>query len=61
MEIAQTIFYFCVILISLIVFAMKVTGPNTFITFIAIAFCRLVPLFCILYAGVQIFKHFGII
>jgi len=55
------IYHFAVIVIALVIFFLKVRGPNNIFTIFCQIMGKLVPIFCILYAGVQIFKYFGII
>lgn len=61
METANLLFHFSVMLISLMVFFLKITAPNAFLELILKAIGKLIPLFCLLFAGVQIFKHFGLL
>lgn len=61
MNTLDLIFHFSVILMSLIIFFSKVTAENQIFALLFKAMGKLVPFFCMLYAGVKIFKHFGII
>lgn len=55
------IYHFAVITISLVIFFMEVTAENAVIELIAKILGKIVPLFCIFYAGIEIFKYFGVI
>lgn len=57
----HVIFNILVILMSFIIFAMKVTGLPWLSNAIASLILKGGSLFCMLYAGLQIFKHFNII
>ena len=46
---------------ALVIFFMKVTARNDVFELLLKTLGKIVPLFCMLYAGIQIFKHFGII
>lgn len=61
METANLIYHFSVLAIAIIMFFMKFTAPNAFGELLLKAFGKVVSLFCMMYAGVQIFKYFGII
>jgi hypothetical protein len=61
METANLIYHFSVMIISIVFFFMKLTAPNEILQLFLRAIGKIVPLFCMLYAGVQIFKHFGIV
>lgn len=61
METANLIYHFSVVCVSLIIFFLKITAPNAIFEFFARAICKIVPLYCILYAGIKIFQHFGIL
>lgn len=61
METASLIYHFSVMVIAIVMFFMKLTAPNAVFELFLKAVGKIVPLFCILYAGIQIFKHFGII
>ena len=61
METANLIYQFCVIAISIVIFFMKITAPNAVFELLLKAVGKIVPLYCMMYSGVQIFKHFGII
>lgn len=61
METANLVYHFSVVAISLVIFCMKIKAPNAIFQFLLQVVGKLVPIYCILYAGVQIFKHFGII
>lgn len=61
MEKANLIYQFCVIAISIVMFFIKLTTTNAVFELILKAVGKVVPLYCMMYAGVQIFKHFGII
>lgn len=54
-------FYFSALSVALIVFFLKITAPGAITQFILQALGKLVPLFVILYSGIQIFKYFGAI
>lgn len=55
------IYHLSVLLISIIMFSMKITFHNEILQLFLRACGKLIPLYCMLYAGIQIFKHFGII
>jgi hypothetical protein len=61
METASLIYHISVILMALVIFFMKVTARNDVFELLLKTLGKIVPLFCMLYAGIQIFKHFGII
>lgn len=61
MEVANLIYHFLVIVMSILVFFLNITFPNAFFEIVLKFIGKIVPLFCILYAGVQIFKYFGLI
>jgi hypothetical protein len=61
METANLMYHFCVIAIALVVFCLKITAPNDVFEFILKSLGKIVPLFVMAYAIVQIFKHFAII
>ena len=61
MEVANLIYHFSVIVMSVLVFFLTISFPNAFFEMVLKLIGKIIPLFCILYAGVQIFKHFGII
>ena len=58
---AELIYNFSVMAMAILLFFMKFTAPNAIFEVLIRAIGKVIPLFCILYAGVQIFKHFGII
>jgi hypothetical protein len=60
METASLIYHFSVMIIAIVMFFMKLTAPNAIFELILKAVGKIVPLFCMLYAGIQIFKYFGI-
>ena len=54
-------FYGAVILISLLVFFMKITAEvDPFIELILKTAGKIIPLFCILYSGLKLFKLLGV-
>lgn len=55
------IYHFCVIAMSILIFFMKFSAPNDFFELILKTLGKIVPLFSIAYAIVQLFKHFQII
>lgn len=57
----ETVYHFSVVIIAIIIFFMKVTAPNAFGQLILRLLAKVVPLFCMLYAGIEIFKYFKII
>lgn len=61
MEIANLIYHISVMLIALVMFFMKYKTHNAVFELFLKVIGKIVPLFCMLYSGVQIFKHFGII
>jgi hypothetical protein len=61
METANLIYHISVILISIMVFFLNITVPNYIAELICKTIGKLVPLFCMVYAGVQIFKQFDLI
>lgn len=61
METASLIYHFSVMIMSIVIFFMKISATNEIFALFLKAIGKIVPLFCMLYAGVQIFKHLGII
>jgi len=61
METANVIYHLSVILIAIVIFFMKITAPNDFLELILKLLGKVVPIFCIAFAVVQLFKHCGII
>lgn len=61
METANLVYHFSVIIISFIIFFMKISSPYEFVRLIFVLLAKLVPLFCMVYASVNLFKIFGII
>ena len=61
METTNLIYHLLVVLMSIVMFNTKITAPNDFLEIILKSLVKLDSLFCMLYAGVQLFKHFGII
>lgn len=61
METASIIYHVSVMIISIIIFFMKITSPNAIFELSLKLLAKIIPLFCMLYAGVQIFKYVGII
>lgn len=61
MEKANLLYHFMVIFMALVVFAMKITAPNQIFELLLKTLGKVVPLFCMIYAVVQIFKYYGII
>ena len=57
----ELVFHFAVIAISLVVFFLRITASNAIFEFFMSAIAKVVPLFCMLFSGVQIFKYFGLI
>ena len=57
----ELIYHFVVLLISLLVFFMKFTAPGAIADVTVKIIGKLCPLYCMLYSGIQIFKHFNII
>ena len=55
------IYNFAVLASAILILFMNFTAPNALVEFILKAICKIVPLFVIGYAMVQIFKHYGII
>lgn len=49
------------LLMALLVFFMKFTAQNSFIQPILVLLGKVIPLFVLLYSGIQIFKHFGVL
>jgi hypothetical protein len=60
-KIMEIIYHVLAFLIALMTFSMKVTSENVYAKFIVSAVNRTVCFFVMLYSGVQIFKHFGVI
>ena len=61
METILITYYICVILASLVVLFMKITGDSGFLTIILVTLGKVVPIFTIGFSVVQLFKIFGII
>lgn len=61
MDTATLIYHFAVLLMGIVLFFLKVTAPSALFELILKTIGKLIPLFCIFYAGVQIFKYFGIL
>jgi hypothetical protein len=61
MEKTNLIYHICVVLISIIVFFMRITSNNEHAQLLYRTIGKVVPIFCIMYAVVQIFKFIGII
>jgi len=61
MEIIELCYHIGVIIVGLVVFFLKWTAENSFLEAILKVIFKFIPLFVIMYAGVQIFKIWGII
>lgn len=61
MEKVTLFYHVSVMLMSIIIFFMEITAPHWLAEFIYKTLGKLIPIFCILYSGIQIFKIFGII
>jgi len=61
METINLTYHFSVIIIAIVMFFMNITAPNAYVQLLFRAVGKIVPLFCMLYAAIQIFKHFGIV
>lgn len=61
METASLIYHFSVMIVAIVMFFMKLTAPNAIFELFLKAVGKIVPLFCMLYAGIQIFKYYGIV
>lgn len=61
METANLIYHFSALSMGVLLFFMKFTAPNAFGEIILKAVGKIVPLFSILYAGIQIFKYFHLL
>ena len=61
METVNLFYHVSVILIAIVIFFMKITAPNAVFELFLKSIGKVIPLCCMLYAGVQIFKYFGII
>lgn len=58
---ASLAYHFSVMIIAIIMFFMKLTAPNANFELLLKAVVKIVSLYCMLYAGVQMFKIWGII
>lgn len=61
METASLIYHISVIIMAILIFFMKFTARNDALELVLKLLGKIIPLFCMLYAGIQIFKHWGII
>lgn len=62
METANLIYNFCVLIITLVMFSMKLSGiRNEFLIMIITGLWRIMTLGCMSFSVIQIFKYFGII
>lgn len=52
-------FHFAVILMSIIIFALKVTTTNHSLEMFYKTLSKLVPLFAMVYSAIQLLKEFG--
>jgi hypothetical protein len=59
MEIANLIYHSSVIIISILIFFLKITAKNFELLYKALG--KIVPLFCMMYASLQIFKILNLI
>lgn len=62
MEKINLFYHSSVMIIAIVMFFfMKLTAPNAIFELFLKAIGKIIPLFCILYSGIQIFKYLGII
>jgi hypothetical protein len=61
MEKVNLIYNLIVIIMAIIMFFINISGSSAIIDLLLKAIAKIGSVFCILYAGVQIFKFFGII
>jgi hypothetical protein len=57
----EIVYHFVVVVMSLLIFFLRVTGSNTVFTFFLQFLGKVVPLFSMAYAVVQIFKYFSVL
>jgi hypothetical protein len=55
------IYNLAVVMCSLLLFFMKFTAPNAVFELILKALGKIIPLFCMLYASIEVFKYFGVL
>lgn len=54
-------YHFCTMALALLIFFMKFTAKSDGIELILKVLGKIIPLFVMLYSGINIFQHFGII
>lgn len=57
----EVVYHFAVIVMSLLIFFLRVTGSNTVFTFFLQFAGKVVPLFSMAYAVAQIFKYYNLV
>lgn len=61
MNTVDLIYNFVVLVMAILIFCMKFTSSDKLLEFVLQPIFKIVPLFTIAYAIVQIFKYYGII